>query len=776
MNREELFRQINEWHEVNEHQKIIDAIEALPQEEWGYELTCLLARAYNNVSPEPCEWQLEKAVSLLESVREDGKDDARWHFRLGYALYWLDQEEEALPCFRQAAELDPEDSDAAHFIQECEKILASKVVTYTEDEMDIVEKHIGKYFGEFENVFHEIVSPDIHVDICMIPPSEERDYCTLVTMGMGAHRMNVPEELAEYKLERAELVIDLPSDWKLDQESMRDERWYWPIRLLKSTARLPIQYDTWLGWGHTVGMSEGETYAENTKLCGCLLIDPQTSDDYGAVGDLPNGESVHFYQLIPLYKDEIEYKLEHGSNALLEKLSGTVSFVVDPCRPSAIEWEESKVEEFLMDEFTMDEFEMDEVTWHLEKISTMHLPIDEINAYNHLAIYLRWCMEHDLMSDEFLEQYDDIVRQVKTDPAGTHLREFLRDELNGVLTPGYFNGDGTAFAMYYYDIEFYPCFPADIDNYALDYFGPERYHSNEFHDEAYLFIPYNEDYYQGMAKVMQQRWNAWQSTRDEEPEETPELAKAIACYLECDCRYFPPTTDDDAIMAAYKSARRLGVREGYLPVLIAVDETLWECLIMNSDPDNDFAEGYSFDAKAVAAYRMEQLSQPVPDGITILNERIGDRKEEAEDDEFDWDEEIIGEMNGGEPNNRFVGYWDYGTKKTYPLILAKIPVKNPWEIFAYLPFGAWNDCPDTPYLMAAAKHWYEKYGAVPAVMTHDVLEFVVPQPVSSEAAMELALEQYGFCSDIVNQGPEDATVGWLADVLRQSMVWYFWWD
>ena len=24
------------------------------------------------------------------------------------------------------------------------------------------------------------------------------------------------------------------------------------------------------------------------------------------------------------------------------------------------------------------------------------LPIDPINAYNHMAIYLRWCMEHDL--------------------------------------------------------------------------------------------------------------------------------------------------------------------------------------------------------------------------------------------------------------------------------------------------------------------------------------------------------------------------------------------
>ena len=43
----------------------------------------------------------------------------------------------------------------------------------------------------------------------------------LVTMGMGARPMNVPEELAEYKLERAELAIALPPDWKLDQKSMR---------------------------------------------------------------------------------------------------------------------------------------------------------------------------------------------------------------------------------------------------------------------------------------------------------------------------------------------------------------------------------------------------------------------------------------------------------------------------------------------------------------------------------------------------------------------------
>ena len=144
---------------------------------------------------------------------------------------------------------DPEDDSCDHSdnddTQDEEEFSNPEV--YTEEEMEAVEGHIEQYFGKFENVFHELVSPDIHVDICVVPPSEERDYCTLVTMGMGAHRMNVPEELAEYKLERAELAIALPADWKLDQESMKDEKWYWPIRLLKSLARLPIASDTWLG-------------------------------------------------------------------------------------------------------------------------------------------------------------------------------------------------------------------------------------------------------------------------------------------------------------------------------------------------------------------------------------------------------------------------------------------------------------------------------------------------------------------------------------------------
>ena len=215
----------------------------------------------------------------------------------------------------------------------------SEPEVYSEDEMSAIEQHIKNTFGEFENVFHELVSPDIHVDICVVPPSDERNYYTLVTMGMGAHRMNVPKELAEYKLERAELAIALPPDWKLDKDSMQEQRWYWPVGLLKVLARLPISNDTWLGFGHT--MEKQSPFAEDTELCAAILTGPQDMDldTCGEVCNLPGGEEVNFYQVLPLYREEMEYKLEHDADALLERLEA-VSFVVCPDRPSCLEEED----------------------------------------------------------------------------------------------------------------------------------------------------------------------------------------------------------------------------------------------------------------------------------------------------------------------------------------------------------------------------------------------------------------------------------------------------
>ena len=638
---------------------------------------------------------------------------------------------------------------------------------YTEEELDAVENHIEKHFGAYANVFHELVSPDIHLDICIVDPTEERNYYMLVTLGMGAHRMNVPAELAACKLERAELAIALPPDWNIHEN---DAVHYWPIHLLKDLARLPIKDNTWLAWGHTI--DSRVPYAETTKLTAALLISPQRCGRDGDVCPLPNGDEVNFYQIIPLYRDELNYKCDRSAKELLNIFGErNVGFVVDPQRRSALAGED----------FT--DLVMDNAQWHLDTLREKNLPVDEITAYNHLAIYLRWCIEHELMEDWFCKQYAATIRAVREHPADTDLRPFLRDELHGILMRGFFGGEGETFAQYYYDGDA-PSFPSDIDNHALAYFGAEQYFSEEFDDEAYLFVPFDEDYYAAMAAIITQRWDAWKRNGGEkkgnakiyEHEAPNDVAVAVMQYLncgraDCSCEYFPPMTDDDPITAAYSYAVRCGVRDGYVPVLIVPSDTLWEILTMNAEAEKGAFEDYDFDADAVAQYREKVLAQSIGDGKAILTEGLSMRFEgsraEAPDDK---DAEEFRETD------HFISYWDYETQKTRPMILAKIPVKNPWEVFAYLPFGGWNDCPDTTALMAVSKYWHEQHGAVPAVLTYDTLEYSVPAPIAEESARELAAEQYAFCADIVEQGAPGMTVGKLAADLKNSNIWYFWWD
>ncbi|MBO5666862.1 MAG: suppressor of fused domain protein, partial [Firmicutes bacterium] len=203
---------------------------------------------------------------------------------------------------------------------------------YTDAELDALEGHIAEHFGEFDRVIHEVVSPDIHVDLAVIEPNEERDYYTICTMGMGAHRMNVPYNMRGHGFDRAELFITLPKDWNLDSEEERD---YWPLRWLKILARMPIQEDTWLGFGHTVP-NKGP-FADNTQLSGVILTSAAGFGDEAGECTLPDGTSVTFYRMIPIYEEEMNYKIAYGTEALLDLMRDeAIDHVLDIHRPNLV--------------------------------------------------------------------------------------------------------------------------------------------------------------------------------------------------------------------------------------------------------------------------------------------------------------------------------------------------------------------------------------------------------------------------------------------------------
>ncbi len=120
--------------------------------------------------------------SCYKMVSDIGQDPL-WHYRLGYACYFDNRFNEAAAAFARTLELDPDDDDAQYFLNMSkEEILREEGMEqqeynpelYSEEEMEVIENHITQNFGDFDSVFHEIISPDIHVDICMIPPSEEK--------------------------------------------------------------------------------------------------------------------------------------------------------------------------------------------------------------------------------------------------------------------------------------------------------------------------------------------------------------------------------------------------------------------------------------------------------------------------------------------------------------------------------------------------------------------------------------------------------------------------
>lgn len=204
----------------------------------------------------------------------------------------------------------------------------------------VIDAHITRHFGSSKFVWFEIVSDIVSVDIFVVEPTASRSFYTLITSGMSDLPMNSSDPQFQY----AELVMCLPASWPiknlLDRKRLETSRlqrffgqllprtfpdvesWYWPVRCLKSLARLPHEYKTSLGVGHTIpnGGEKAAPYATNTELC-CAFIAPPTpliTDDFVRLET--NQKQIWFLSVIPIYKEEMQMKLKQGAGALLERL------------------------------------------------------------------------------------------------------------------------------------------------------------------------------------------------------------------------------------------------------------------------------------------------------------------------------------------------------------------------------------------------------------------------------------------------------------------------
>lgn len=128
-----------------------------------------------------------------------------------------------------------------------------------------IDRHINRHVAPEERVYHEIVSDELHIDIHHVPPAWNRRFHALITSGMSALPMHASSDAMEWRF--AELCILLEPSWRLGPDAFEDERWYWPVRLLKILARYPRDYSTWLGYPDGCARHGGDIRCRAPRSC-----------------------------------------------------------------------------------------------------------------------------------------------------------------------------------------------------------------------------------------------------------------------------------------------------------------------------------------------------------------------------------------------------------------------------------------------------------------------------------------------------------------------------
>ncbi len=186
-------------------------------------------------------------------------------------------------------------------------------------DLGALDDHIEKWWGKAPEVFHEIVSEYVHIDLTIVPATPERPYHSVITTGMSDRPMNPPNPGPGHSY--CELVLALPPEWPTKQEAFSDEKVWWPLRRLKMAARFPHIYSTWLWYAHTLA-DEGpaKPFADDVGFSASIISMPVLVPSDALSVKIRDDKTVNFFSYVPIYESELLYAREHGSDALFEKL------------------------------------------------------------------------------------------------------------------------------------------------------------------------------------------------------------------------------------------------------------------------------------------------------------------------------------------------------------------------------------------------------------------------------------------------------------------------
>lgn len=316
---------------------------------------------------------------------------------------------------------------------------------------------------------------------------------------------------------------------------------------------------------------------------GATLIQPQLSNKPYLI-KLSDKRTIELQQLWPLTADEFDFLQKQGIYPLLLHCMGN-PIVLQQHRRPMLNGELNPAQYAAM--------VVDDVQRHLQAVKQLQLQTEPLAPYSHMAIFLRWSIRRGLISSEFSQRYPQIVEHAFNDLNASHMREYLKGLLQGRLMIWDFSPESHAFIRHYYSGGMnIPSYPSDIDNYALEYFGPQEYTNPQMCDNAYLFVPFDQKYINTVTQNIQLAFSLFMhkhkaqteaaKTKEAAPtaqifsntdkNAVPLYAKQLFDFWKTSWKHYTTTASPSEISIDYAYHFRRSLTKKFYPVLVHINQ------------------------------------------------------------------------------------------------------------------------------------------------------------------------------------------------------------
>lgn len=199
---------------------------------------------------------------------------------------------------------------------------------------------------------------------------------------------------------------------------------------------------------------------------------------------------------------------------------------------------------------------------HESKIMSKNLDCPTLSGFNHIAIYLRWAYEKGLVSGTLLKTEPRIKETIEGDG---DLRQVIAESkvMKGRIRSADFTTEGEKFTKFFYAFGGRDKYPYYVDKVAESYFGAGT-NSEQFKNEKYLFVPYDEDYYNNLCKYIDEAWEKRDTIDDDKAAKKENLIKWLNSVAKTEIRVSYTHADSSTALTASRIGGRPAVPEGFV--------------------------------------------------------------------------------------------------------------------------------------------------------------------------------------------------------------------